>query len=114
MRSTQTSRTQLHTAYSRTAKGQRTQLLANPPPHDEILPNPIHIADGHILNKLLLDSICGAVVMIKPTETSDIHQTTYPKGIQKLLQQYTNIFSTPTTPRFVTTLFLLPIVQKNY
>jgi hypothetical protein len=54
--------------------------------HDESLPNSIHIADGHNLNKLLLDSICGVVVKIKPTGTFDIHQTTYPKGIQKLLQ----------------------------
>jgi RNase P subunit RPR2 len=65
--------------------------------NDDSLPTVSSIPDSYHLHRLLLDSVCGAVLFIKPVQQEQKQPIPQSPQIQQLLKDYSALFSEPKT-----------------
>jgi hypothetical protein len=63
--------------------------------YDESMPNSNSLTPSIKLHKAMKNTVCGAILLIKPV-TEPVPPSTYPPKFQSLLKEFADIFSEPT------------------
>ena len=63
---------------------------------DESFPHSAQIKESYRLDKLFLNSICGAVLLVKPVVHETVNTQEIHPQIQEILNEIANIFAEPT------------------